>query len=269
MLLTEYWRQFRLASFRFEPVCMDNYRNVALDGEAMCDKVTWLMELYDFAVQGANGLQEAVYEIEKRIKDMTAHLTEQELRSLVGEIQRMLLSVLKGRTNRDLIFWYNVAYMSCKFGNMSSGFYQMACWHLPVLEDDACFEAELGRDNVRKSLSQLIQLLIGRTGNGGALGALEPSSEEYKLLKRRCQRLQGLQQEMAKEEKARAKQEEKLRRQQQKAQARMQEPEESQEYQDIYSDSHMEPRHMAPQEDNGPLGGLKKLGDLFRGRKNR
>ena len=64
-------------------------------------------------------------------------------------------------------------------------------------------------------------------------------------------------------------QEEKLRRQQQKAQARMQEPEESQEYQDIYSDSHMEPRHMAPQEDNGPLGGLKKLGDLFRGRKNR
>lgn len=269
MLLTEYWRQFRLASFRFEPVRMDNYRNVALDGEAMCDKVTWLMELYDFAVQGANGLQEAVYEIEKRIKDMTAHLTEQELRSLVGEIQRMLLSVLKGRTNRDLIFWYNVACMSCKFGNMSSGFYQMACWHLPVLEDDACFEAELGRDNVRKSLSQLIQLLIGRTGNGGALGALEPSSEEYKLLKRRCQRLQGLQQEMAKEEKARAKQEEKLRRQQQKAQARMQEPEESQEYQDIYSDSHMEPRHMAPQEDNGPLGGLKKLGDLFRGRKNR
>ena len=62
MLLTEYWRQFRLASFRFEPVRMDNYRNVALDGEAMCDKVTWLMELYDFAVQGANGLQEAVYE---------------------------------------------------------------------------------------------------------------------------------------------------------------------------------------------------------------
>ena len=35
---------------------------------------------------------------------MTAHLTEQELRSLVGEIQRMLLSVLKGRTNRGFDF---------------------------------------------------------------------------------------------------------------------------------------------------------------------
>lgn len=268
-LLTEYWRQFRLASFRFEPVRMDNYRNAARDGDPMYNKVQWLMELYDFAVQGASGLQEAVYEIEKRIKEMPDHMTEQEIRSLVGEIQKMLLSVLKGRTSRDLVFWYNVACMSCKFGNMSSGFYQMACWHLPVLEDDACFEAEMSRNNVRKILPQFIQHLIGRNGNGGALGALEPSSEEYKLLKRRCQRLQGLQQEMAKEEKARAKQEEKLRRQQQKAQARMQEPEESQEYQDIYSDSHMEPRHMAPQEDNGPLGGLKKLGDLFRGRKNR
>ena len=94
-------------------------------------------------------------------------------------------------------------------------------------------------------------------------------------MKRRQVRLLNLQQEFEKAEKQRARSEEKYRRQQEKQQRSLPEEEEPtyyprdismEESRDLYS--HSEDMPVEEREDSSPFS-LKKLGNLFRGRKNK
>ena len=274
-LIDEYWDRFRFETFQFTSVKMTNYQTMASESHPTCQKVERLIRFYEELMEAERNISAFPYQVADTLSELfdNQSFTPRECDVLVPMIQKLVCTHLRARTNRDFVFWFNVADLTAR--DNSAGMEQMLRWNLPVLTDDDCFESALQEQGLLQNLDLIIRLIGDGKNRTGLLGKLDPRSDEFKLMKRRQVRLLNLQQEFEKVEKQRAKSEEKHRRQQEKQQRSLPEEEEPtyyprdismEESRDLYS--HSEDMPVEEREDSSPFS-LKKLGNLFRGRKNK
>ena len=274
-LIDEYWDRFRFETFQFTSVKMTNYQTMASESHPTCQKVERLIRFYEELMEAERNISAFPYQLADTLSQLfdNQSFTPRECDVLVPMIQKLVCTHLRARTNRDFVFWFNVADLTAR--DNSAGMEQMLRWNLPVLTDDDCFESALQEQGLLQNLDLIIRLIGDGKNRTGLLGKLDPRSDEFKLMKRRQVRLLNLQQEFEKVEKQRAKSEEKHRRQQEKQQRSLPEEEEPtyyprdismEESRDLYS--HSEDMPVEEREDSSPFS-LKKLGNLFRGRKNK
>lgn len=274
-LIDEYWDRFRFETFQFTSVKMTNYQTMASESHPTCQKVERLIRFYEELMEAERNISAFPYQLADTLSQLfdNQSFTPRECDVLVPMIQKLVCTHLRARTNRDFVFWFNVADLTAR--DNSAGMEQMLRWNLPVLTDDDCFESALQEQGLLQNLDLIIRLIGDGKNRTGLLGKLDPRSDEFKLMKRRQIRLLNLQQEFEKVEKQRARSEEKYRRQQEKQQRSLPEEEEPtyyprdismEESRDLYS--HSEDMPVEEREDSSPFS-LKKLGNLFRGRKNK
>ena len=274
-LIDEYWDRFRFETFQFTSVKMINYQTMASESHPTYQKVERLIRFYEELMEAERNISAFPYQLADTLSQLfdNQSFTPRECDVLVPMIQKLVCTHLRARTNRDFVFWFNVADLTAR--DNSAGMEQMLRWNLPVLTDDDCFESALQEQGLLQNLDLIIRLIGDGKNRTGLLGKLDPRSDEFKLMKRRQVRLLNLQQEFEKAEKQRAKSEEKHRRQQEKQQRSLPEEEEPtyysrdismEESRDLYS--HSEDMPVEEREDSSPFS-LKKLGNLFRGRKNK
>lgn len=274
-LIDEYWDRFRFETFQFTSVKMTNYQTMASESHPTYQKVERLIRFYEELMEAERNISAFPYQLADTLSELFDNqiFTPRECDVLVPMIQKLVCTHLRARTNRDFVFWFNVADLTAR--DNSAGMEQMLRWNLPVLTDDDCFESALQEQGFLQNLDLIIRLIGDGKNRTGLLGKLDPRSDEFKLMKRRQVRLLNLQQEFEKAEKQRARSEEKHRRQQEKQQRSFPEEEEPtyyprdismEESRDLYS--HSEDMPVEEREDSSPFS-LKKLGNLFRGRKNK
>ena len=254
---------------------MINYQTMASESHPTYQKVERLIRFYEELMEAERNISAFPYQLADTLSQLfdNQSFTPRECDVLVPMIQKLVCTHLRARTNRDFVFWFNVADLTAR--DNSAGMEQMLRWNLPVLTDDDCFESALQEQGFLQNLDLIIRLIGDGKNRTGLLGKLDPRSDEFKLMKRRQVRLLNLQQEFEKAEKQRARSEEKYRRQQEKQQRSLPEEEEPtyyprdismEESRDLYS--HSEDMPVEEREDSSPFS-LKKLGNLFRGRKNK